>query len=246
MTPPPLFPGSRPSPSAYERMVFERAAAEIADYCAAARAALSPDQRAALRVIINLCTDRDVGDVKRRIREHAAHAFDVELGGARLDALYHDIDPWLPDPGFQVVIPRTSDAPTTDPGVDVVPDGSVRLRLTLVYAGDLRLEYRLRSMDVWLGLGRLLPNDGKHVPVEVPRGITAVPRGRLLMIRYHARLMQLWRTAERPEYHLLVDGRPLLPRQVPVACGAHGTIEYRDTLGNRQPSIVRYHAVEEG
>ncbi|SCL34512.1 hypothetical protein GA0074692_3850 [Micromonospora pallida] len=245
MTPPPSY-GSPPSSSAYERMVFERAAAEVADYCAAVRAALSPAERSALRVTVHLYTDRDVGDVKRRIREHAAQAFDVELDGARLDALYHDIDPSLPAPGFRVVIPRNLGAPTTDPGGDPVPDGSITLRLTLVYATDLRLEYRLRSLDTWLGLGRLLPSAGKYVPVEVPRGVVAVPRGRLLMIRYHARLMQLWRTAERPEYRVVVDGRPLLPQQQPVACGEHGTIEYRHTAGNGQSSIIRYHAVEEG
>ena len=244
MTPPPG--GDRSSSHEYERMLFERAAAEIADYCEAARAELTHEERGDLRVSIRIHTDRDVGDVKRRIREHAAQAFDVELGGARLDFLYHDIDPSLGEPGFEVVIPRSFDAPTTDPGTDPVPDGPGTLRLALIYAADLRLEYRLRSVDTWLGLGRLLPSAGKYVPVEIPRGVAAVPRGRLLMIRYHARHLQLGRTAERPEYRVVVDGHPLLPGRRPMTCGRYGTIEYHHVARNGQPSIIRYHAAEEG
>ena len=90
-----------------------------------------------------------------------------------------------------------------------MPHGSAALRLTLLYAADLRLEYRLRSIDTWLGLGRLLPSAGKYVPVEVPRGVAAVPRGQLLMIRYHAGVVQVRRTPERPEYSVVVDGRRL-------------------------------------
>ena len=107
MTPPP----SDRTLSAYERMLFERTAAEIADYCDRARAELTAGERNTLRVTIYVHTDRDVGDVKRRIREHAAQAFDVELGGAKLDFLYHVIDPSLADPGFDAVIPWPFDAP---------------------------------------------------------------------------------------------------------------------------------------
>ncbi len=125
-----------------------------------------------------------------------------------------------------------------------MPHGSAALRLTLLYAADLRLEYRRRSIDTWLGLGRLLPSAGKYVPVEVPRGVAAVPRGQLLMIRYHAGVVQVRRTAERPEYSVVVDGRQLMPHQR-VTCGESGTIEY-DRAGQEAASIIRYHAVEDG
>jgi hypothetical protein len=239
-----MTPAPKGAP-AYERLLFERAAAEIAGYCADARNELSADERRALRVVIHLYTDRDLGDVKRRIREHAAQAFAVELDGARLEALHHDIDPALGGTGFDVLIPRAFAAPDTDPAAAAPdPDGAPTLRLTLLYALDLKLEYRLRSLDAWLGLGRMLPRAGAYVPVELPVGVSAVPRGQLLLIRYHADLVQLRRTLDRPEYTVVVDGRPLEPRRQ-VVCGDHGTIEYH-LAGGRQPSVIRYRVVEEG
>lgn len=232
---------------AYTNQLFEAVRARLTEYIRLANVHLSGKERARLRLTITIVTVRDAPGLIPIVRRYATDALAGELNGAKLDTVRVDIDAGLGEPGHTITIePSPETGPPTDPGDATVrsPGDSSTVRLTLLYELDLRLEYRLRSMNAWVPMGRRLPERGLVVPIEVPRYVAAVPRGRLLLLRYWDGLAEIRRTDERPHYRVAVDGRPLLPGK-DLVCAGDGEIAYHDQSGGTGPSIIRYRITRE-
>lgn len=178
------------------------------------------------------------------------------------------VDPALTDPGFRILIepPLPASWPGGGDGTVPAPDGLTRpvpggwagpdgtrpyrdpgggardaVVFTLVY-GPWRWVFPVAGSPTWLPLGRGL-GAGPRATLRVPDFVTAVPRGALLRFRYRDGAAHLHRSAERVEYVVHVDNRPMVPgASVPVR--PTGAIGY--SLGAGASTTLRYELIPGG
>jgi hypothetical protein len=107
------------------------------------------------------------------------------------------------------------------------------LRVDLAYAPDMRWTFELDGAESWIAVGRGVTDGGDILPpIRLPDFVVAVPRGRLLDIRYWHGEARWRRTNERSRYAIRVDKVQL---RLGESCGATaaGQIEYIDPGGPR-------------
>jgi hypothetical protein len=189
----------------FETQVLTAFSQKLLEYCD--ELLRSRQTNGARLLIVSVVTAMPVPGLRARLDDHAARLLGRRLPGARLDQMFFAVDRAIAEPLYAIGVderPPPAPLPADD---DPSP---VRL-LTLSFGRPHRFVFQLEPSPAWLPFRRGAHAAGLQYEIALPDYLSAVPRGTLLHLRYRRGVVQLRRTAARPEYRVDVDDRELAP-----------------------------------
>jgi hypothetical protein len=223
--------------SEFETKLLTAFTEKLLAYCSAMRRDARFDPKLGLDLTISVVTGWPVPNLRARMRDRAVQVLRRELPGARLDQLFFGVNFDLPEPGYLIGIEYR---PPRPPESDRLGHPAPVLLLTLAYAGDHRYVFPLVTTRSWISIRRGPPAPDLRHEISLPDHMNAVPAGVLLELRYAERVVEVRRTANRPQYTVAADDRRLEPGDR-VSLGREGWIVYANTAKQTE---LRYSIVE--